>query len=353
MPLTFWRTGWRVGVRVTKHGDREIERFEGALIRLGVTRPVPRRVRVQLRIWARHRRRAEWGRTILLFQAWVVLGVLLQLALSTFDDRQNADEGPPSSTEQLLDAVDRLPRGLAIAVLLVLLAVSLAVAFALVFIAVGMLVVPLLTLYGVPAMDTRSIHPVSRALPVLVFARAVEACAEAHRVGGERHLKARRKVGDQMQGVARTLARAHWKRGAVSMRSHRRAELKRHAGRVVAVLRRAEARLDSEPHAALRELGELLLTVAERYADGRVGALLDEEELRDVEPVRSYELVRLALAVLLIGGGGAGIALLGLPSVVQPYALSAWGLLVLLFVYGRGVRPGPGELWGGLNGAGR
>ncbi|MFJ3308290.1 hypothetical protein ACIPSA_35475 [Streptomyces sp. NPDC086549] len=60
--------------------------------------------------------------------------------------------------------------------------------------------------------------------------------------------------------------------------------MKVHAGKVAARLRAEEARLDVDGDAALVGLAELLLTVAEQYAEGLVGALLGAAELKDVEP---------------------------------------------------------------------
>ncbi|OPF84256.1 hypothetical protein VT50_0201910 [Streptomyces antioxidans] len=58
--------------------------------------------------------------------------------------------------------------------------------------------------------------------------------------------------------------------------SHRRKALDEHARQVVAALRSKEARLDVDRRAALPQLADMLLTIAERYCQARVGALLEK-----------------------------------------------------------------------------
>ncbi|MEU9413281.1 hypothetical protein AB0E08_47385 [Streptomyces sp. NPDC048281] len=71
--------------------------------------------------------------------------------------------------------------------------------------------------------------------------------------------------------------------------SHRRRQLKRHAGLVVAALRQAEGRIDVEGAAVIPELARLLMKIADRYVQGHLGALLDNEELTGLEAVRDWE----------------------------------------------------------------
>ncbi|MFE2847836.1 hypothetical protein ACFXKS_30670 [Streptomyces scopuliridis] len=80
-------------------------------------------------------------------------------------------------------------------------------------------------------------------------------------------------------------------RGTVPSFSRRRPELRAHANRVVTALRAAEAEFGTDPKEAAQRLARLALKISDRYAQGRVGALLDHEEL--VEPARRRESLRL------------------------------------------------------------
>ncbi|KPL30054.1 hypothetical protein JI76_34100 [Streptomyces anulatus] len=87
----------------------------------------------------------------------------------------------------------------------------------------------------------------------------------------------------------------------------------------------------------LRELAGKWLTIAERYAEGRVGALLDDD-LSEVEPARSLVRDRLrdVLAVLLTVVAVFFTASLELPQAIEGYVISATAVGVLLLVYGSG-----------------
>lgn len=79
--------------------------------------------------------------------------------------------------------------------------------------------------------------------------------------------------------------RAHRTRGTMGSSSPRRTVARQHAELVAGAFRRDLCRVDAEPQEALRELAGKLVTVCERYAEGRVGRLLPEADLGDVEPV--------------------------------------------------------------------
>ncbi|WP_274564781.1 hypothetical protein [Streptomyces spiramyceticus] len=103
------------------------------------------------------------------------------------------------------------------------------------------------------------------------FAQAISACAAAYAAGGEQQGPALRRASRRLGAVTQGLRAAHRHRSSVPRLSHRRKALRAHERQVVAVLRNAEARLDSEPQQALRELGELLLTIADRYCQAGSG----------------------------------------------------------------------------------
>jgi hypothetical protein len=168
---------------------------------------------------------------------------------------------------------------------------------------------------------------------------AVVVCAKAYGAGpGHEAAWLRRQVANELAGVEEAVRRAHRTRGTLPARSHRRRRLKEHAGRVAARLREAEAALDVNGDAALPELAEMLLTVAEQYADGHVGALLDEEDLGDISAVRDHEPLRLAAIVILTVAGAVAVSLLHLPSPAEGPAIAGVGVLAVTMVYGRNAR---------------
>ncbi len=115
-----------------------------------------------------------------------------------------------------------------------------------------------------------------------------------------------------VQPVESLIWRAHRTRRARARR-HNERQFKAHAALVVGALRQAEARQDSKPGPALEDLTMMLLTIAERYAEGRIDDLLDADHLADVTPAAPRERLRgivVGLTVVLVM---AGAAFLGLP----------------------------------------
>ncbi|MFC8718626.1 hypothetical protein [Kitasatospora sp. NPDC057198] len=136
--------------------------------------------------------------------------------------------------------------------------------------------------------------------PVL---RALAACALPERDDLPRLLRA----------CERAVRQARNRRGTVPRFSHRQRALKDHAGRVVAALRTAESGLDTYPELARCDLAAKLHSIAEAYVEGRLGALLPESDLKDVQPSRGFETTRLialaaAYPVLTWAAGTVGLA---------------------------------------------
>ncbi|MGW6263631.1 hypothetical protein [Streptomyces sp. NPDC055085] len=69
---------------------------------------------------------------------------------------------------------------------------------------------------------------------------------------------------------------------------------------MVGALRRAEAQQDSKPGRALEDLTVMLLTIAERYAAGRVDDLLDADQLAEVTPAVPRERFRAIVVGLTV-----------------------------------------------------
>ncbi|WP_198351842.1 hypothetical protein [Streptomyces silvensis] len=145
-----------------------------------------------------------------------------------------------------------------------------------------------------------------------------------------------------VQPVERVIWRAHRTRRARARR-HNERQFKAHAALVVGALRQAEARQDSKPGPALEDLTVMLLTIAERYAEGRIDDLLDADHLAGVTPAAPRERLRgivVGLTVVLVM---AGAAFLGLPDAALIPLLPVVVIFVAVVV-NRGRMPTAGQL---------
>ncbi|MGW4079410.1 hypothetical protein ACWELB_39065 [Streptomyces asiaticus] len=173
---------------------------------------------------------------------------------------------------------------------------------------------------------------------VMEIVDAIAACGRAHAAGGERQAPALRHVSKKLGAVTRGLRTAYRLRSSVPRFSHRRRALDKHARQVVAALRSQEARLDVDPRAALPQLADMLLTIAERYCQARVGALLDETDLEGIQPGPDREWLRITAAAVLCAGAVVGIAELGLADGAEPIVMLCACLVIISVVWNRRVR---------------
>ncbi|MEV7413395.1 hypothetical protein AB0O04_36940, partial [Streptomyces althioticus] len=132
----------------------------------------------------------------------------------------------------------------------------------------------------------------------LVFecAEAVHACAQA-RGGGERQPARIKEVSRKLSAVRRSVLNAHRSRRSLPLFTERRRRLKEHQRKVAAALLDMEAQLDQDPGRALREIAEALVAIANRYCEGRNGALLDEDRLTGVPRQRDWDVLRYLIAL--------------------------------------------------------
>ncbi|MFH8701970.1 hypothetical protein [Streptomyces chartreusis] len=144
-----------------------------------------------------------------------------------------------------------------------------------------------------------------------------------------------------VQPVERAIWRAHRTRRSRARR-HNERQFKAHAALVVGALRRAEAQQDSTPGRALEDLTVMLLTIAERYAEGRVDELLDADQLAGVTPAVPRERMRGAVVGLTVVVVMAGAAVLGLPDAALIPLLSVVAVFVAVVV-NRGRMPTAGQ----------
>ncbi|MFE9844455.1 hypothetical protein [Streptomyces goshikiensis] len=145
-----------------------------------------------------------------------------------------------------------------------------------------------------------------------------------------------------MQPVEQVIWRAHRTRRARARR-HNERQFKAHAALVVGALRKAEARQDSDPGRALEDLIVMLLTIAERYAEGRIDDLLDADQLLGVDPAAPRERLRMVVVGGVVVLVMAGAATLGLPEAALIPLLPVVVLLVAV-VFNRGRVPTAGQL---------
>lgn len=180
-----------------------------------------------------------------------------------------------------------------------------------------------------------------RRWPVVVLVVAAVQCARAHRRWAAKH------PGDDvprvsMRTVERVIWRAHRTRRGKARPHHERV-LKAHTARVVGALWAAEAEQDSDPGRALRDLTIMLLVIAERYTEGRVGQLLDDEQIGDATAVVPRERLRMAAVGTVVVLIMAGAPVAGLPEAALT-ALLPVVVLVAVIAINRGKTPSPSEL---------
>lgn len=155
-------------------------------------------------------------------------------------------------------------------------------------------------------------------------------CAGAHAATDAARPKQLRELDRLHRQIERWLLRASRTRRTMSAYSVRHAAARRHAAQVAGALRNDLYRLDIDPDTALPELARKLVTIGERYAEGRVGSLLPEEELEGVEPVSlarnaRMESAHMVLVITAIAGGG-----LAAWTAARPLGLPAFPQAVLI-----------------------
>ncbi|WP_157872286.1 hypothetical protein [Streptomyces silaceus] len=118
-------------------------------------------------------------------------------------------------------------------------------------------------------------------------------------------------------------------------RVHRR-QLKDHAAEVIGALRLAEGRqeIDADTAEVFEDLAKMLLKIAERYAEGRTGALLDPEDLAGAPKAVNREWIRLAGLGGTVAGTAVGASLLGLPDSTTTVLVGVATLVAVGLFYG-------------------
>ncbi|MFD4246749.1 hypothetical protein ACFWP3_34920 [Streptomyces sp. NPDC058525] len=120
--------------------------------------------------------------------------------------------------------------------------------------------------------------------------RTIKACANVVTAHASARPARTEAVSKCLRGTERAILRGPNRFGTVPRSSPRRKRLKLHARLVAAALRQPEVRLDTHPVEAAKELSQLLVTVVDNYASGRLGALLPEETLKDLGATLGIEI---------------------------------------------------------------
>ncbi|WP_432166097.1 hypothetical protein [Streptomyces sp. bgisy031] len=324
------------------------DRLGSDLHSLRIEDPVPLRVRVALR---RRAHLTTWNRNLLKGALWVVLfsavmafsNALVWLAGARDDDTIGDDQNPLIHREQLplglfkppfLAYVHDLPVAISHTVMV---ALGAALAFGVAWAIIVYLAAYVLR-HGRPSVLTWFLLARRYAL-VMQCADAVHACAAARGSGGERQARMLRRVSKRLRAVLRNVPDAPSARRSVPRLSARKRALKAHARRVAAALRAIEQRIDTEPDEALRELACALVQVSDRYCHARLGVLLDDHYLQDIEQPPNRELLRWVVALLVAGGSVTGLAVSGmLPEPVEGIVYTIAILLSLTIAFGRKIQ---------------
>lgn len=327
--------------------EQQLAELDAALRRLSVPGPVPARIRVAIR---RRRHLRLWLIfTCLAVVAWPPLAAFAALYVAAFQQMPEGDRddypgflrGP---TDFLIDVMQNPATPFVVVVVL----------SCVYFVAFAGLSELAASRHGVPWKKgfSRLLHPdvdrvswrmgwlriARRYALVMEIARAIVACAEAHRAGGERLAPELRKVSRRLAVVTRGLGAAHRHCSSVPLLSHRRRVLRAHERQVIAALQACESRLDSHPRSALEELGGLLQTIAERYCQVRVGALLDEPQLKGALAGPDREWLRVIIWAMVTAGGVVGVSFAGLSDGAEPVIMALVAIFVAAVVWNRNVR---------------
>ncbi|MFD9357824.1 hypothetical protein [Streptomyces sp. NPDC060031] len=169
---------------------------------------------------------------------------------------------------------------------------------------------------------------------LLLVMSAIRSCeAVASSTSDERHANLRRLDG-VCANVSRSISRVHRIHGSLGLFSHRRRAVKASAALVITKLRQAEEQVDTRGDTALTDLATLLVTVANNYAEGKIGQLLPQEQLEGVVAPPNREGLRLAVVVTATAGAVIAGSLLGLSDLAVAVLGCAVAVLVSIVAYG-------------------
>ncbi|MFI6875778.1 hypothetical protein ACIBL6_20320 [Streptomyces sp. NPDC050400] len=344
IPSPRTNTHEQTGGEPLRENHRLHDRLRTDLRTLGVTEPVPLRVRVAL-----HRRahlstwthRLIWSViTMIGFSAGLIVLNALTWLGTAHDGSSVGDDQNPWLHRELVPFGFLKPPFVATAPFSVTVSTTLKLVLAITFAFAMLWAAIMFAVAHVLGADRPSLvrwfFLARRYALVLQCADAVNACANARRSGGEKQARALRKVSKRLRTVRRNIPDAPSARRTVPRFSARKRALRQHARHVAAALHAMELKIDSTPDAAYKELAQALVQISDRYCHARLGALVDEHQLEGVQRPPNRELLRWVLALFVAGGSVAGLAVSGvLPESAEGIIYTIAILLSLTIAFGR------------------
>lgn len=319
--------------------DKEIEKLKASVEKLSLDRAVPPRVRLALRVYERFQRKGRlvgflYGGIVGL---WWPMPIIFALDTRPGSMRDVAGTVITSATDTVKHAND--PADL-VSSLLQIAAGSVFIAAFYTAVAVGPVILGVRVAFGftgVPSPGRNAVLKYRRSFLVYCCSDVLAACAEALNKSGERRVKALQKVGEELSYVRIGLRTVHRFTRGFSKRG-RRKYVKTHALRISTYLAQFEESVEEMTDADLKQFAQMVLTIAEKCADGKFGSILEEDQIADVV-VPEQESVRLLLtaaaAITTAAASLYAVAALKLPSSLEPVAVSGSILLTVSAGYGK------------------
>lgn len=318
--------------------SKEIEKLKASVDRLSLGQAVPLRVRLALRM---HERSFRKGALIAQMYGFVV-GVWWPIPLVVvLDDRPGSMRNVAGqllhvAMEEMTNSANSAD--LVSGLLRIFVGGVLIGAFY-VIVSIGPTVLGFrvaLGFSGIRAPGRNIVLLYRRSTLVYCCSDALVACAEAFGKSGEKRVELLQKLAGELRYVRSYLRVVHRFTKGFSRR-RRRNRVRLHALRVEAVMIKAEESIEEMADSELRELGEMLLMIAERCANGQYGNMLEGDKIADVV-VPDREPLRLVVAVLLAAiMSVASIYLLNLLGLsgLEPVVVPACLILATTVSYGR------------------
>ncbi|MFJ6354988.1 hypothetical protein ACIQKB_36725 [Streptomyces sp. NPDC092046] len=197
----------------------------------------------------------------------------------------------------------------------------------------GLGAVALLVLVDLSVLSFVFLRDARRWQPVVAIVRVVGACGAVQGKSGPARAEALRNVALGMKTVVKELERVP-RLSCLGRRADRRRTARQHVDRVVRRLGAAHDAVHRDGDPALAPLAALLASVAERYAEGRVLGLLEEDQLRGFPaPRKEAEWIRLAALAFVVAAGALGAGLLAMSDPVTMVLILSAGVLGVAILY--------------------
>ncbi|MFF4380306.1 hypothetical protein [Kitasatospora sp. NPDC001547] len=176
---------------------------------------------------------------------------------------------------------------------------------------------------------------VSRYRFLIATRAAIQLCEAVYSSAGDDRPSALRALDQACANVRRSVLRIHRVHGSLGRFSPRRHSVKRNAALVAAKLQQMEDQVDTRGAESMKDLARVLVTIANNYAESKIGQLLPEADLEGVvAPEGRAPGLRLAAVVLATAIVACSWILLGYPGEGMPIAAGAAAALSSIAAYG-------------------